>query len=475
MAWIWIRLLSHISLAGMQLTWLYGVLAFLDARVAGGDLPVGGLLLFHPSALLLGMGLRRVKRVRWRFHVPFWMLWTLGILVFLRFQRFPDLELLDPAWFRSLLQAWARSFPLPAPEVLTILCSGGLWALGGRIGSIRAEFARAIAEFQFGLVCLVFLSLLAAQLGSPLPHALPMALSFSLFSLMAAAATHTQEGRAGAFVLGGTRWLGLLVITLLLVAVLGTLLVSVVTPEAIAMVLSTMEKAARWILQRIMELMAMLARLFPEPQPLAIPGPTPIPQQAQSEWVKWLILPDWARELGRWVVSLSWLVLIVVALWRISSQFFGWLRRRWTGLEDAEIEPMVGAFGEDLRTLLRNAILWVLRILRFRRRAVESAWSPEIASVRRTYRRMMRWAARRGHPREPAQTPAEYLETLVAALPGSRGDLGLITERYVRARYGLDPPSGEEVHEVERAWWRLRRSGRELRRRNAEPEGVDHE
>jgi hypothetical protein len=181
------------------------------------------------------------------------------------------------------------------------------------------------------------------------------------------------------------------------------------------------------------------------------------------------------RDLGRWVVSLSWLVLIVVALWRISSQFFGWLRRRWTGLEDAEIEPMVGAFGEDLRAFLRNAILWVLRILRLRRRGVKGAWPQEVASVRRTYRQMMRWASRRGHPREPAQTPMEYLKTLVAVLPDSGGDLGLITGEYVRARYGLDPPSGEEVHEVERAWWRLRRSGRGLRRRNAEPEGVAHE
>ncbi len=67
------------------------------------------------------------------------------------------------------------------------------------------------------------------------------------------------------------------------------------------------------------------------------------------------------------------------------------------------------------------------------------------ASIRRIYQNMCRAAAINGYARADAETPFEYLATLSKAWPENQADTRLITETYVKIRYGELPESSEEL------------------------------
>lgn len=77
------------------------------------------------------------------------------------------------------------------------------------------------------------------------------------------------------------------------------------------------------------------------------------------------------------------------------------------------------------------------------------------ASVRRIYRLMSRAAAAAGFPRLDAETPYEYLPALAKVWPDHAADTRLITEAYVRVRYGEAPETAEELEALRAAWRRL--------------------
>jgi hypothetical protein len=83
---------------------------------------------------------------------------------------------------------------------------------------------------------------------------------------------------------------------------------------------------------------------------------------------------------------------------------------------------------------------------------------PGVDWVRKTYRQLSAWAAKKGHARNPAQTPYEYLPGLIAWLPERGGDFTFITEQYVRSRYGLSAPTENGLEELRQSWQRIRQT-----------------
>lgn len=77
------------------------------------------------------------------------------------------------------------------------------------------------------------------------------------------------------------------------------------------------------------------------------------------------------------------------------------------------------------------------------------------ASIRRIYSEMCATAAAAGHPRGTAQTPYEYLAALQSAWPDNHADSLLITEAYVRVRYGEVPETEQELQAIRSAWAEL--------------------
>ena len=77
------------------------------------------------------------------------------------------------------------------------------------------------------------------------------------------------------------------------------------------------------------------------------------------------------------------------------------------------------------------------------------------ASIRRIYRLMCRAAAAAGYPRLEVETPYEYLPMLGQVWPENRAEARLITDAFIRVRYGELPETAEELETIRAAWRRL--------------------
>lgn len=76
-------------------------------------------------------------------------------------------------------------------------------------------------------------------------------------------------------------------------------------------------------------------------------------------------------------------------------------------------------------------------------------------SIRRIYYQMVYAAEHRGVSRLPAQTPYEFLPDLSEIWPDGQTDTELITQAYVRIRYGQLPENPAELQAIVQAWNRL--------------------
>lgn len=77
-------------------------------------------------------------------------------------------------------------------------------------------------------------------------------------------------------------------------------------------------------------------------------------------------------------------------------------------------------------------------------------------SVRRIYRQMLKAAEESGYPRGDSDTPFEFLNTLAQMWPDNTADTRLITQAFVKVRYGELPETEEELASIDAAWRRLR-------------------
>jgi hypothetical protein len=168
--------------------------------------------------------------------------------------------------------------------------------------------------------------------------------------------------------------------------------------------------------------------LLPPPAAAEIPTPTPTTQSAAPAIV--------GQSLTA-LIMLALIGLIALALVRAYSRatFAARASQRSRTTAEEEKEPGLG-----------RRVLERLGLFRQWRAA---------ASVRRTYRQMCRMAAAAGYPRLESETPYEYLPVLGRVWPEYPAESRLITEAYVRVRYGEAPETAEELEAIREAWRRL--------------------
>ncbi|MDT3699300.1 MAG: DUF4129 domain-containing protein [Thermincola sp.] len=75
--------------------------------------------------------------------------------------------------------------------------------------------------------------------------------------------------------------------------------------------------------------------------------------------------------------------------------------------------------------------------------------------IRDTYMALINLLARKGYPKNTAQTPLEFADSLKNVFPGEYADICRITQAYLLDKYGKNKPDPAEVENIRTTWQRL--------------------
>jgi hypothetical protein len=385
--------------------------------------------------------------------------------------------LTDAAWLRQvglMLTNWRNELP---PSVLTLLVAAGIWLRGvldGRQRRLRDDIWRTCAT---GYIALALLTV-AGQLdpAGPPPQTGGWMVALVAASLSALALSSLELAASA----GGWRtpkhpqpplsryWLTSVVLVIAGMLAIGLALGALFTPGMVAHALGWTTVVLRWLGTLVgYVLLAVAYVLFLFLTPLIewirarLAGSQPreaLPMQDFRQEYEELArrpapeLSPLAAETLRWL-GLAGVVIVLLVIFALALRYF-------RGGEEDEVD-------ETRELILSRALLqaqlsslwrrWLDRL----RRPLRVHVSPYLGlegeeenrrAVRAVYQALLNLAKSLGYPRSPAQTPAEYQALLTATWPQEAGAWRSMTAGYVAARYGLHPPSTQEVEQVRQAW-----------------------
>jgi len=261
----WYHGIFYITVTGMEWCWLYSLLVLLNTRVNNGLQPVFGLWLLYPLAFVFNRALARWQWPGLYLYLINIPLLVIGMLVMVKVQLYSGLKLTDSTWLLALPSALTRIFDTFNPELIILFGGPVLWWLGGRLARRRAGFASTVAEFQFGLVMLVFVFWIASMLGVGSASTIPVALTFFLCALLGIAVTHAREKEGWLTGLYRIPWSGLVLLSISLVLILGLIVSSIITPELLQMIWAVVKMVLRLVMQAIAWLVSLLPESTPQP------------------------------------------------------------------------------------------------------------------------------------------------------------------------------------------------------------------
>ncbi len=437
----------------VQASWLYAFIEIVNRKAAAAQLSVPLLLTLLPVSFLIN---RQLRRRHWASVLQVWLgwlIWVPAMLIMVKLQLYqatpwPDLA----AWMGAFPRAFVVILEQFRPEILLLLSAPVIWWLGQRLAYLQPDFGSAVGDFQLGLIALLLTFLINAGLEVPFAPAVAVAMVFFGFGLLGIALAHAREHNGWLSGLHRPQWSGLLVMTIGIILVAGLVLGVIFTPGLLDALLAILAWSWGWFIK----FMEFVASLIPPPAPSTMtPLPGGMPLGGGEESRNLFELSETARKILQILWSVLFFGIFALAIWRMSTSLMGWLRRVLAA-RDAELEPMPGAFKADLLSLIKGLLALIWQKLRLPRRKARTA-SREVLTVRQIYQQLLRWAAGLGYPRGLAQTPYEYLSgTLGRLMPEQEPFLALITESYVRARYGTAPVSDHDLAEIRDAWSRLK-------------------
>ncbi len=361
--------------------------------------------------------------------------------------------LLDPSWLSSIPDDAIRAATTLPPILWLMLLGVILWWRGARLARGEVAFQGLVSRFAWGTVALLILAV-AGWLSALETPASTLAVGVYLLAGMAAMAAARLEAaqaeRAGIVDRG---WRGSSTAVALLLVIAGIGIAVALGPQ--------LEEFAGWVrdwyfgvlLPLLLEILRWIIHLLgldAPPKPMATPPPGPGTSGPGTDNL--FTLPDSIRGALRVVFNLSWMVIILLAVYRwVESWTWGRQRRPKSGYRRERLP------WSPLRAL-RGLLLWLLEML-MRWIPALSAWARHLvvsteraSTVREVYGRLLDWGARRGQERVPWATPREYLATLTSRWPGLEDEFRSITESYLHARYGAVILPDTELERVMAAW-----------------------
>lgn len=166
-------------------------------------------------------------------------------------------------------------------------------------------------------------------------------------------------------------------------------------------------------------------------------------------------LPISIQTLCFWALVLLLIVVLIIRIQRVLAM------HRYSKAYQPEHLLKRGEAREIIRKALQDALNGLVGRLRPVRRFMAAA------RIRRIYTQLMDLCQELNSPRPVSTTPYEFLPELGELFTAQTEDLRVLTEAYIRVRYGEFPESKAEIDAVESAWQRIQEEGQRLKRAGA--------
>jgi hypothetical protein len=168
----------------------------------------------------------------------------------------------------------------------------------------------------------------------------------------------------------------------------------------------------------------------------------------------WLERPTFTipRSAVLWGTLLFLAIIVLLTIGRRRLRNGGESEEDQTSEEEADLFDLLRAGVLRALAQLRQGIEDIVGLRQLR--GVLAA-----ARIRRIYASLLKLSARMDTPRPKSSTPLEFLTKLERLFPSRTVELDMITQAYVRVRYGEIPESGAVVEAVERAWKDVSKEG----------------
>ncbi len=436
----------YIAVFGMEMSCLYAVLLLANQSV-NNQLSVVGLL----AILLFSFTVFKVLRHWIRFArladlISWLIIWPLGTLSALKIQLFWQTPINDLVWLSSIPEALSKILINFEPALLLIICSAILWWLGRRLAVQKLNFSATVSEFQFGLIILILIYFIAYGINAATPTALPVTLIFFTCGLTGISISHDQASRGWFTSLKQWHWSVMLLASVGIILLAGLLISILISPELIQIII----KGLKWLWEVIETILRWIASLIPPstetmPPLPGMPGMEPPPETEVFH------LPEGLKSGFTIVWSVMVGGIILLAIWRISSQIFDWMRRR-AGSSGGESESLKMSFWQDWLKWLKHLFSGILRTKRKVTDIRKEEVTSEAAAIRQIYRQWLVRMASAGYPRRKEQTPLEYQAGIdyISSLP--KEPVNEITRKYMQVRYGAADPSVREIERMKEQW-----------------------
>ena len=458
----WVQELLYLADLAMQACMLYPWQLLLNTLSGYEEMSLLGVCLLFWIPYLIASFLEVVEIPADRKQALVAGLMIVGALLTVRLHAYGDYPIWDLSWLAVMAERLFDMFTDMPPDLfLIVLAFIGWWR--GVVGSRKGhDLLQIQGHFRTGILVLVGF-LLATLLGERIDLAGTI-FAFFFFGLMSIAlARILDSGDINKSALNSRQWVGMLAGSAagnLALALLASLIFS---REGLRAVLRWFRPITSFI-DRMIWLLIMFVFYLLEPliQWLmdlirsrmtgvgANVSPLGSPLMSPLEGVQTLDLSSTRRICSTIVVVL----VIIVGLLLVTRAIRRLAQRQAEG-KDLERESLWSGqdFGKDLRNTLDDALARLRALAgRFGEQHRRSA-----ASIRKIYASMVDLATEAGHPRQAAETPYEYRNTLYRAFAGAERAVDAITEAYVQVHYGEIPGTQAEMEQLIEYWEELRR------------------
>ncbi len=394
----------------------------------------------------------------------------LTLLLTWRLLLFDSVQFLDFSWLSDLLANIGASSSLWSRTLILFLLIIFTWWRGLRLVQLTPDLHKTGLRLRVGIFLFIPIALLPRP-GNDTWGVLPFVLLFFLAGLTTVAlirAEQIERERSGFSASLSPRWVGTIILVSLMVvlaaavfAILAggetlTQVMEWLSPLRTAILIGTSVALATafylaspllfilnifmtWLSQFFTTLFRGFSDNFGQDAGLNLDGFNNfLPSEQETAQIIGFSIPP---EITRGMIILIMLAIVILVSYGLTRRFRQpSLTPQTGGPRRAAGSSSVPGDGIGQRLLQR------LGILRRWRTA---------ASIRQLYQAMCDTAAREGYLRSHSETPYEYLGTLAELWPANLQDARLITEAYVRIRYGEVPETDEELQEIRQAWKRL--------------------